>query len=145
MRKLLFIILALAGVIAAALADGNTNVTNPPNRPVPVTMVTKAGGTVLTTNTLYAAHITTSATTTATSSTAYLNSIVITTTNAGTTWALKVQNKEGTPKAIYNIAAVAVGTVTIPLQGALVMTGGIDIITSGATPGVVDVFLNYSQ
>jgi hypothetical protein len=144
MNKLLPILILSAAVINA-FADGNTNVTNPPNKPVPVTMVTKAGGTVLTTNTPYSAHITTSATTTATSSTAYLNSIVITTTNAGTTWALRVQNKEGTPKVIYNIAAVAVGTVTIPLQGALVMTGGIDIITTGATPGVVDVFLNYSQ
>jgi photosystem II stability/assembly factor-like uncharacterized protein len=141
MKKLLAVLILAAAVIAQA---GNVNVVNPPSKPVPVTNVGLAGTTALAPN-YYAAHITTSATTTVTSSTAYLNSIVITTTNAGTTWALRIQNKEGTPKVIYNIAAVAVGTVTIPLQGALLMTSGIDIITTGATPGVVDVFLNYGQ
>src|SRR5580765_6938866 len=138
MKKLLALTLILA--VAAASQAGNVVVTNPKSQPVYVTSVATVGGAAISTNTAYAAHITTSTTTTATSSTAYLNSIVITTTNAGTTWALKIQNKEGTPKVIYNITAVAAGTVTIPLQSPLVMTGGIDIITSGGTPGVLDVF-----
>jgi hypothetical protein len=140
-KKLLLGILILAYAIVTS-RGGNVNVVNPITKPVPVTNVGLTGAASVVP---YAAHITTSTTTTVTSSTAYLNAIVITTTNAGTTWALKIQNKEGTPKVIYNIAAVAAGTVTIPLQGALIMTSGIDIITTGATPGVVDVFLNYAQ
>jgi hypothetical protein len=143
MKKLLTLTLIL--VLAAASQAGNVVVTNPKSQPVYVTSVSTVGGTVITGNIAYAAHITTSTTNTATASTAYLNSIVITTTTAGTTWGLKIQNKEGTPKVLYNITAGAVGTVTIPLQAPLLMTSGIDIITTGATPGVLDVFLNYSQ
>ena len=136
--------LLLLTAAAQALAD-NVKVINPASQPVFVTQVARVGATTITPQAPYAAHITTSTTVTPTATTAYLNSIVITTTTAGTTWALKIQDKGGTPKAIYNIAAVAVGTVTIPLQGPLLMTGGIDIITTGGTPGVLDVFLNYSQ
>ena len=87
-------------------------------------------------------HVTTNATNTPWAGSVLLMSLAVCVTGAGTSWTITVQNKEATPKIIYK-ATVAVGT-TVPVAltdaGGLEMTGGIDIITAGTTPGTLDVF-----
>jgi hypothetical protein len=95
----------------------------------------------------FAAHITTNTTTNVTASSAYISSLVITCTAAGTTEIVKVQNKEGTPKVLYQSGTLAVGTLTTPSISTppLLMTSGIDIVTSGSGAATVDVFITYWQ
>lgn len=87
-------------------------------------------------------HVTTNVTNTPWAGSVGLLSLVICTTGAGTTWVITVKSKEATPKIIYQ-ATVAAGTV-VPIAltdaGFIEMIGGIDIVTSGATPGVLDVW-----
>jgi hypothetical protein len=95
----------------------------------------------------YSTHITTNTTVTVVSTTCYLRSIAIGVPNAGTTWTLVIRNKEATPKTVYIASgtggAVSTGTVGLSWDEPIIMTGGIDIVTSGGTPGVADVFLTY--
>jgi hypothetical protein len=90
-------------------------------------------------------HITSSATTAVTAVDALLHSVNVTTTTAGTTWVIKVQDKSGTPLVAYTNSStgVAVGTDSKSFPQGLQMNGGIDIVTAG-TAGVLDVFLAYS-
>jgi hypothetical protein len=91
-------------------------------------------------------HITSSGTTSITSTTSYISSIVVTATNAGTTWTLLIQNKESTPKVVWanSGTGLTVGTTFMDCDVPVVSTGGIAIVTAG-TAGVVDVFLTYWQ
>jgi hypothetical protein len=89
-------------------------------------------------------HITSSGTTSITSTTSYISSIVVTATNAGTTWTLLIQNKEGTPKVIWanSGTGLTVGTSFMDMDVPVISTGGIAVVTAG-TAGVVDVFITY--
>lgn len=89
-------------------------------------------------------HITTNTTNTPVSQTARLATLVIQVSNAGTSWVLQVKTKEGTPKILYNwVTATGVGNFNVALDVGVLMTSGIDIVTSGTTPGVADVFIAY--
>jgi hypothetical protein len=143
-KSILTLAISIAAA-AAAFADGNVNVVNPSTRPVPVTQVVKAGASNLGPQ-YYSAHITTNTTTTVTSSTAYVESGQISVTGTPGTWTVTIRNKEGTPKILYQSAALsAVAMVPLYWDQPLVCTSGIDIVTSGTTPGVADVFLTYYQ
>jgi hypothetical protein len=59
-----------------------------------------------------------------------------------------VQDKSGTPSIVMS------GTLSLPTDGfpvvlwfreAIRMEGGVDVITSGTTPGVVDVWVNVED
>ena len=95
----------------------------------------------------FATHITTNTTVTMTSKDTYIYSLVATSTNAGTSWVLQVRNKEGTPKVVYTAAgaggSVSVGKDVFDMSAGVLMLGGVDIVTTGTTPGVVDVFITY--
>jgi len=141
--KLLALTLILA--LAAASQAGNVVVTNPASQPVPVTSVAKIGTTTIATNVAYSVHVTTNATATPTSTTAYVYTVTVAVSNAGTAWVIKIQSKEGTPKILYQ-ATAAVGTTTpISAEVPIGLTSGIDIITTGTTPGVADIWITYSQ
>jgi hypothetical protein len=88
-------------------------------------------------------HITSSGTITPFAGTCKISQIVITVTTAGTTWTIKIQNKEATPKVLYinSGTGVLVGTTVITLNVSALMVGGVDIITAG-TPGIMDVFIS---
>lgn len=88
-------------------------------------------------------HLTTNTTNTPWPGTARVLSLIVTVTTAGTSWVITVKNKEGTPKVLYN-ATAAVGTFVLALtdSGGVDMDGGVDIVTSGTTPGVADVFIS---
>jgi hypothetical protein len=100
-------------------------------------------GTVLTTS--YSTHITTNTTVTPIASTIRLRQIVLNVTGAPSAWVVKIQDKGGTPKVIFSqtFNAATTAPVVVNLGDGVTMTGGVDIITSGTTPGIVDVFLNY--
>jgi hypothetical protein len=89
-------------------------------------------------------HITTNATTIITAATAFIEQIVIVCSNAGTAWALRVQNREGTPKILIPAFTLAVPTDGKPIvhyfEEPLPMEAGIEIVTAGTTPGIVDVW-----
>jgi len=148
-KRLIFALTIILAAAAAMFADGNVNVVNPTSRPVPVNVVTRVAGASLAEQ-FYAAHITTAATTTVTSTTCYVSTVVISCSNAGTTYTIRVQDKSGTPKILIpTTAALTVPTTGVPNVSLLwdepiLFTGGIDIITAG-TPGVVDVWLTYWQ
>jgi hypothetical protein len=96
----------------------------------------------------YSVHITTAGTTTVTSSTAFVSTIVISCSNGGTGFTIRIQDKGSTPKVLVQpitLSVPATGTnLSQTVEEPLVMTGGIDIITGG-TPGVVDVWISYWQ
>ena len=97
----------------------------------------------------FAAHITTNGTTNVVASTAYLASLVITTDAAGTGSTITVQDKSGTPKKLVNgLGTTALTTTPNVLtfaDQAVLMTGGIDIVTAGAVAATVDVWVTYLQ
>ncbi len=96
-----------------------------------------------------ASHIISNTTTTIVASTAYLSTLVISCSNIGTLWTIVIQNKEGTPKILIPNFILTIPTTGLPiiLQFAepILMTDGIDIITTGSLAGVVDVFATYWQ
>ncbi len=88
-------------------------------------------------------RITTSATTNVINTSCVVFLIVLSCSNAGTAWTLKVQDKATTPNILipaFTLALPTDGKVNILLNleqdFPLPMDGGIDIITAG-TPGVV--------
>lgn len=90
-------------------------------------------------------HITTKTTTTPVSTDCYVWAISICVTGAGTTQTLVIQDKAGTPQALYTAgSAIAVGNTYINFMRPILMTGGIDIVTGGTTAGTQDVKITYS-
>lgn len=83
-------------------------------------------------------HITTKTTTNIIASTCTLQTLLLCTSNAGTSWTISVQDKATTPQIIY-AGTLATGTVVIELPVGIKMDGGIDIVTGGSTAGVLDV------
>ena len=105
-----------------------------------------AGGVVLTTS--VSAHVTTNTTTTfptPTPVTIRLRQIVVNVTGTPSAWVVKLQDKGATPKVIFSqtFNAATTAPVVVNLGDGVTMSGGVDIITSGTTPGILDVFLNY--
>jgi hypothetical protein len=121
---------------------GFPNVTQVPGA-VPGTQT--AGGVVLSTS--VGSHITTNTTTTFPSpaATIRLRQIVINITGAPSAWVVTIQDKGATPKVIFKqtFNAASTAPIVVNLGDGVTMSGGVDIITSGTTPGVADVFLNY--
>ena len=141
MKKLILLILAVS---AFSVFAGNVTVTNSARQPVPITTVTSVGGTALTEN-YYSGRITTNATTTVSTSTSYVYTIVINVSAAGSSWTIKIQSKEGTPTIFYT-ATAALGTFTpIMVDHPVISTSGIDIVTSGTTPGTADIKITYAR
>jgi hypothetical protein len=144
MKKLLIL---LIGFASFALAE-NVVVTDHQlknTKPLPVVAVTRGATGASTAPQYYSTHLTTNATAVVTSTTAYVNTVQVSVTNAGSAWVITIRSKEGTPKVLYQ-ATAAVGSTTpvnatVPIQSA----SGIDIVTSGTTPGVADVWITYSQ
>ncbi len=89
-----------------------------------------------------ASHITTATTTTPFSSTLYVSSVVIM-VNSATSGTVAILNKEGTAKTLYksaSLSAAASYTINLgPRDAAVLMTSGIDIVTTGTIN--VDVFI----
>ena len=100
-------------------------------------------GTVLTTS--YKARISTNTTTTPIASTVRLRQITINVTGAPSAWVVTIQDKSATPFVVFSqtFAAATTAPIVVNLGDGITMTGGIDIITSGTTPGVANVALNY--
>jgi hypothetical protein len=139
--------LTIAILLAAStLLASNVNLTDhqiSTAKPIPVvTIPSGIGGAAAKYS---ASHITTNTTTTLTSSTSYITSIVVSVTAVGTTEVLKIQDKSGTPKVIYQQGSPLVLGTTTPVSGTtpLIMTGGIDIVTSGGGAATVDVWITY--
>lgn len=91
-------------------------------------------------------RITTNTTTTPISADAYLSSIAITSEVAGTTSKITVQSKNATPRILIDgLVTTAINTTptVINFQTPILMSGGIDIVTSGAVAATVNVWLNY--
>jgi hypothetical protein len=142
-KKIIAVLLALAAISLLSARADNVRVTNTAAQAIPVTQAPLVGGAALAAN-YYSGHITTNATNTVATSTSYVQTLVIACTNAGTAWTIKVQSKEATPTVLYS-GTLALGTITpVAVQVPGVISGsGIDIITAGTTPGVVDVKMNY--
>lgn len=96
----------------------------------------------------YSTRISTATTTTPTASTAYVSSIVICVETAAATATVDIRDKSGTP--IYLIRSLSLASVlangndeyTFPTP--ILMTGGIDIITStSGSAATLGVFVNY--
>lgn len=104
-------------------------------------------------------RITTNGTTTLVPSSCALVQLVISCSNAGTAWTLKIQDKSGSPAIIvapFTLAVAANGQPAIIPFASLArdfigaprgirMQGGIDIVTAGTTPGVLDVWADVTQ
>jgi hypothetical protein len=91
-------------------------------------------------------HSTTKTTVTPVAQTVTVYSIVINTSNAGTSWTLTVQDKQGTPAIL--VSALALATSQNPLvlnfgPTGIKMTSGVDFITGGTTAGVADFWIDY--
>jgi hypothetical protein len=143
MKKLLALTLILA--LAAVSQAGNVNVVNPVGQPVPVTSVATVGGTALKNTIAYSTRVTTNATATVTSTTAYVYTVTVAVSGAGSAWVITIRSKEGTPKILYS-ATAAVGTTTpISAEVPIGLVSGIDIVTTGTTPGTADIWITYSQ
>jgi hypothetical protein len=91
-----------------------------------------------------ASHITTATTTTVTASTAYVSSLMVCVSVAGAGSTTTVQNKEGTAKKLFVQSSAATGNFQFTFNEPLLMTSGIDIVTSATAP-TVDVFITYWQ
>jgi hypothetical protein len=104
-----------------------------------------AGGVVLSTST--GLHVTTNTTNTIPSpaATIRLRQIVINVTGTPSAWVVKIQDKGATPKIVFSqtFNAATTAPVVANFGDGITCTGGVDVITSGTTPGVADVFLNY--
>ena len=94
-------------------------------------------------------HLTTNATTNVTGADAWISTVVITVDVAGTTSTITIQDKSGTPKKLVNgLGTTALSTtpnVLAFVDGPVLMSGGIDIVTAGAVPGTEDVWISYWQ
>ena len=139
-------LIATSVILAVAVSGfaGNVNVTNSAKNPIPTTGVTAVGGTALTEN-YYSGRITTNTTTVVSTATSYVYTIVINVSAAGSAWVIKIQSKEGTPTIFYT-ATAALGTFTpIMVDHPVISGSGIDIVTSGTTPGTADIKITYAR
>jgi hypothetical protein len=100
-------------------------------------------GTVLTTSNKN--RITTNTTTTPIASTVRLRQITINVTGTPSAWVITIQDKAGTPFVVFSqtFNAATTAPIVVNLGDGITMTNGIDIISSGTTPGVANVALNW--
>ena len=88
-------------------------------------------------------HITSKTTTNIVAENAYITQIVYLCSGAGTTWALKIQDKATTPRIWFGPVDLTVPSdgkpIIINFTYPVAMEGGIDVITSGGTAGVLDI------
>jgi hypothetical protein len=100
-------------------------------------------GQTLTTSNVVPA-ITTNTTVNVTTTTTRLRQILINITGAPSAWVVKIQNAGGTFiifQQTFNAATTA--PIVLNLGDGVTMVGGIQIVTSGTTPGTAYVALNY--
>jgi len=91
-----------------------------------------------------AKHITTSDTTNMMAVSCYVNAIVVTCSDAGTSWTLKIQDQASTPKILVPpfeliVPADGLPNVNVEFKSPQRAEGGIDVVTAGGAPGAVDV------
>ena|SRR5256885_12326635 len=89
-------------------------------------------------------RISSSTTTTVTSKSTKVSQVVISCSNAGTSWVLKIQDKQGTPMIFvppFTLGIPSTGPLIIKFDKPILARSGIDIVTSG-TAGVVDVWID---
>jgi len=91
-------------------------------------------------------QITTNATTTVFGSTCTISQVVISCSNAGTAWALTVQDRGASAKVL-----IPGFTLSVPSAGPIIITfdkfrprmdSGISAITTGTTPGVLNLWVD---
>jgi hypothetical protein len=89
-------------------------------------------------------HITTSGTITVVDKPCFLLWLAVIVTLPGTTWTIRVNNREGTPEIIYmnTGTGVSVGPDYVHFPEKMLMRSGINIVTAG-TAGAMDVFMAY--
>jgi hypothetical protein len=85
-------------------------------------------------------RVTTSTTTTPETTNFTLASLVIAVSGAASGWTVTIQNKAGTANVLYSKALSAGATEVYSFPRGIGMTGGLDIVTSGGTPGVLNVW-----
>lgn len=85
-------------------------------------------------------RITTSTTTTPETANFVLAQLVIAVSGAASGWTVTIQDKSGTPNVLYSAALSAGSTQIFPFGRGLTMKSGMDIVTSGGTPGVLNVW-----
>jgi hypothetical protein len=94
-------------------------------------------------------HITTNATNTilppGTATAIRVKQIVLNISGTPSAWVVKIQTKAATPMVLYTNTFNAATTVTIQVGfgDGVVAQGGVDIITSGTTPGIADLWVSY--
>ncbi len=91
--------------------------------------------------TRFAYHITAKGVYTPTSSTCDMNTMNVNVSNAGTSWVLTVETIQNEPRVIWQWhTADGVGNFSqISLPVGILMTGGIQVVSSGTTAGVADI------
>lgn len=97
----------------------------------------------------YANRITTKDTFTVVTDSSFLHQVVICVKNAGTSWALAIQDKASTARVRIWIPTIALPTDNKPYQvfydKPIRMDNGIDIVTSGTTAGELTVDLAFRK
>lgn len=96
-------------------------------------------------------RIVTSATTTVIAQSCSLRQLVISCVNAGTTWTLQIQDKAGSPNVLipaFDLLVPVDGRPNVDIKWEeypIPMSGGIDIITAGGSPGEVMVSMTIQK
>jgi hypothetical protein len=85
-------------------------------------------------------RITTSTTTTPETATFNMAQLVIAVSGAASGWTVTIQDKSGTPNVFYSASLSAGSTQVFPFARGIKMNAGMDIVTSGGTPGVLNVW-----
>ena len=95
---------------------------------------------------VYGGNISTSGTTPLVNESCYIAGIIISVSNPGTSWSIKIQDRSTPPSAIVPPTVLS---ATVPAQNPWVidlidcrpnMFGGVDLVAIG-TPGVIDVWV----
>ena len=94
---------------------------------------------------VYRLHVTTNGTFDVADESCYVAGIIISTSTLGSAWSVKLQDKAAVPMAILSSTVL---TSSLPIPWIIDFTtirpnavGGVNLITSGTTPGIIDVWL----
>jgi hypothetical protein len=93
-------------------------------------------------------HINSNTTTNISQLDMFVSTLLVAVSGSPTSWTIKIQTREATPKVIYSktfSAAQALPDVVLALPFPAKFVSGLDIVTSGTTPGIADVWVSYSS
>ena len=98
------------------------------------------------TNGYRAVRITTNTTTNIAPASCFVTQIVITVESAGSSWKMRIQDKQATPFVLVpetTLSAPSTPTaVIIHFDEPIIMQSGIDVVTPSGTPGAVCIWFN---